>query len=367
MITMKIKRISLWQIPLTSHKPYYMSEGKTCDKIDTIVIRIDSDNGYSGWGEVCPIPHYLPAYADGVAPAINDMSPKLINQEFTAPEAMMATVDRWLIGHHYAKSVIDMALWDLLGKVTQQPVYKLLGGKRNEKLPLYHSITCIHPDEMVKIAQDAYAHHIRQIQVKLGADNDLCADIERLIKVREAMPKDVLVYGDWNAGIDKLSAIRVGRAVQHLDIMIEQPCETIEQCAEVKISTGLAMKLDETAYDFHSLMKGASLGCMDAVAIKLSKFGGITKAKYASKLCCELGTKMCIEDTWGSDITTSAILHLAATTDAKFIMNVCDLSYYVSPRLDITCPHRDHGMIAINDAVGLGVTPQLDNPQQIFD
>jgi L-alanine-DL-glutamate epimerase-like enolase superfamily enzyme len=58
---MKITSISIWHQPLTSHEKYNMADGKTCDVVESTVLRIDTDSGISGWGEVCPIPHYLPA------------------------------------------------------------------------------------------------------------------------------------------------------------------------------------------------------------------------------------------------------------------------------------------------------------------
>ena len=60
---MKVTRISVWHVPLTSHAAYYMAGGKTCDTVETVVIALDTDAGRTGWGEVCPIPQYLPAYA----------------------------------------------------------------------------------------------------------------------------------------------------------------------------------------------------------------------------------------------------------------------------------------------------------------
>ena len=54
---MKITAIHLWQVTLTSHKTYYMADGKTCDDVASIILRLDTDAGISGWGEVCPIPH----------------------------------------------------------------------------------------------------------------------------------------------------------------------------------------------------------------------------------------------------------------------------------------------------------------------
>ena len=77
----KITGLTLWKVPLTSHETYYMAEGKTCATVDSMVLRIDTDQDVSGWGEVCPIPHYLPSYARGVAPAIEELAPVLIGAD----------------------------------------------------------------------------------------------------------------------------------------------------------------------------------------------------------------------------------------------------------------------------------------------
>ena len=69
---------------------------------------------------------------------------------------------------------------------------------------------------------------------------------------------------------------------------------------------------------------------------------------------------MCIEDSWGSDIATNAALHLGAATPMAGIMNVCDLSGYVSPRLDPEAPSREGGYITASLAPGIGVNPDLD-------
>jgi L-alanine-DL-glutamate epimerase-like enolase superfamily enzyme len=213
---------------------------------------------------------------------------------------------------------------------------------------------------MARMAKQAHAAGMRQFQAKLGAGGDWQTDAERLIKVREAVGAGPLVYGDWNCGASKLMATRVGRAVAHLDVMLEQPCATIEDCATVGRATGLPMKQDETAHDTASLLKAHKLGCMDAVALKLSKFGGLTPTRRARDLCIHLGAQMCIEDTWGSDVTTSALLHLAVSTPASGLMNTCDLSGYVAPRLDPNGPVRANGRITPPTGVGLGVSPDAD-------
>jgi len=356
----RISGVTLWRVPLTSHETYYMASGKTCATVDSMVLRIETGQGLSGWGEVCPIPHYLPAYANGVAPVLEELAPVLIGANPVGVEALMAACRSHLLGHAYAQSAIDIALWDLTGKACGVPVYTLLGGRQCEDLPLYHSITCIAPEEMARIAKEAIASGMRQIQVKLGADDNWEADVARLRLVREAVGIGPLVYGDWNCGATRLDATRVGRAVTDLDIMLEQPCATLEECAAVRSATNLPMKLDENAHDTATLLKAYELGCMDAVALKLSKFGGISELRRARDLCLYFGAKMCVEDTWGSDVATAAALHVAAATPPKSIMNVCDLSGYVSPRIDADAPVRAKGRIAPPAGPGLGVWPDAD-------
>lgn len=356
----RIKRLRLWHVPLTSHAAYYMAGGKTCDTVETVVIAVDTDAGLTGWGEVCPIPHYLPAYARGVAPALQELAPVYLGADPVGVGAVMAKADAFLPGHVYAKSALDIALWDITGQVAGLPVHALLGGQRQADMPLYHSITCVEPDEMGLIAREAQAQGITQFQVKLGASGDWQTDVERLRVVRAEVGPGPLVYGDWNCGATTLDAIRVGRAVMDLDIMLEQPCPTIADCARVRSATGLPMKMDELAHDTASLLEAHRLGIMDAVALKLSKFGGLSATRRARDLCLHLGAKMCIEDTWGSDITTAALLHLGAATPPERVLNVCDLSGYVSPRLAPDAPIRRDGRIAPPDGPGLGIFVDQD-------
>ncbi|WP_209598721.1 mandelate racemase/muconate lactonizing enzyme family protein [Ruegeria sp. HKCCSP351] len=357
---MKINKITLWSVDLTSHETYHMAEGKTCATVKSHVLSLETDTGHRGWGEVCPIPHYLPAYADGVPGAIAEMAPEILGITPFGADAPMRKLDGFLQGHQYAKSIVDIAFWDLFGQAAGMPVYAVLGGRAQADMPLYHSITCIAPDEMARIAKSAFQTGIRQFQVKLGVEGDWQADAERLIKVREAVGTGPLVYGDWNCGASRLQATRTGRAVAHLDVMLEQPCKTLEDCAAVRQATGLPMKIDESAFDLASLMRAHDLGCMDAVALKLSKFGGLSAMRRVRDLTVHLGAEICAECTWGSDIITAASLHFAASTPKSSLMNTCDLSSYVAPRLCPDAPNRENGRIAPPEGPGLGVTPDLE-------
>ena len=117
------------------------------------------------------------------------------------------------------------------------------------------------------------------------------------------------------------------------------------------------MKIDENAHDLATLMRASELGCLDAVALKLSKFGGLSAMRRARDLTVHLGAQICAECTWGSDIVTAASLHFAASTPQGSLLNVCDLSSYVGPRVAADCPTRVDGRIAPPEGAGLGVTP----------
>ncbi|WP_254453074.1 hypothetical protein [Ruegeria atlantica] len=125
---MRITKITLWSVDLTSHETYHMAEGKSCATVKSHILCLETDTGLKGWGEVCPIPHYLPAYADGVPAAVTEMGPEILGMSPFGVDAPMRKLDGFLLGHRYAKSMVDIALWDLFGQASGQPVYALLGG-----------------------------------------------------------------------------------------------------------------------------------------------------------------------------------------------------------------------------------------------
>ncbi len=156
----KITILTLWQVPLTSHIANNMLDGKICDTVTSTILRLDADSDLSGWGEVCPAPHYLPDYANGVALALGELAPVIFGTDVLGVEAIIHAAEHHPHGHRYAKSPLDMALWDLTACTAGVPLYALFGGLQTRRLPLYHSISCIDPDEMARIAIEETARGI---------------------------------------------------------------------------------------------------------------------------------------------------------------------------------------------------------------
>jgi L-alanine-DL-glutamate epimerase-like enolase superfamily enzyme len=358
-IDMRITRIAAFSVKLPLVEgSYKWSGGKAVDVFDSTVVRVETDAGVVGHGEVCPLgPFYLPAYANGVRAGIAELGPHLLEHDPLELAKLNRRMDAALKGHAYVKSGIDMACWDILGKVTGQPVCTLLGGRYGDDFVLYRAISQELPDAMAARVAGYRAEGYRRFQLKVGGDPEV--DIERIRAVaKQLQPGDRLV-ADANTGWLMHDAMRVVRAVRDIDVYIEQPCESYEQCLSVRRHTDHPFVLDEVIDSVDVLVRGHADRAMDVVNIKISKFGGLTKARQARDLCVSLGVAMTLEDSWGGDIVTAAIAHLAHSTPPEFLFTATDFNSYVTVSIADGAPRRFNGRMAASTAPGLGVTPKV--------
>ncbi|MEC8657204.1 MAG: cis-3-hydroxy-L-proline dehydratase [Verrucomicrobiota bacterium] len=357
---MKISKIKVWQVDLPLHEgDYKWSGGKSVTTFDSTVVGIETDQGVSGFGEVCPLgPVYLPSYAKGVRIGIEELGPSLIGENPLQLEKLNRRMDQVMKGHPYVKSALDMACWDLLGKATGLPVSALLGGAYGEDFVLYRAISQERPEEMAQKVADYRAEGYRRFQLKVGGDPD--TDIERIRQVSSQLqPGDKLV-ADANTGWLRHEAMRVVHAIQDLDVYVEQPCLRYEDCLSVRKHTDLPFVLDEVIDGIPEILRASHDLAMDVVNVKISKFGGLTRAKQARDLCVSLGIAMTLEDTWGGDIVTAAISHLAHSTPPEFLFTATDFNSYVTQPLAEGAPQRVKGRMASSENPGLGIDPMMD-------
>ena len=148
-----------------------MSGGREIVSLPSTVVCITADDGTQGFGETCPLgPAYLPAHGGGARAALRELGPALLGLDPCALATVNDALDTALLGHAYAKSAVDVACWDLLGKATGQPVCTLLGGRRQATFPLYIAVPLGPAEEMAAYVQARRAEGIHQFQLKLGAD-----------------------------------------------------------------------------------------------------------------------------------------------------------------------------------------------------
>jgi len=357
---MKIVRIFAHRVELPLREgSYKWSGGKSIAVFDSTIVGVETDAGLVGYGEVCPLgPFYLPAYADGVRAGLRELGPHLLGLDPRELLKLNERMDAALKGHPYVKSGIDIACWDILGQVAGLPVCTLMGGRFGEKIRLYRAISQEAPEQMAAKVSLYRQEGYTRFQLKVGGDPD--RDIERIRQVRAILqPTDRLV-ADANTGWTQHEAMRVVRAVRDVDVYIEQPCLSYEECLAVRRHTDRPFVLDEVIDDLSAVLRGVSDQAMDVINLKISKVGGLTKARQIRDLCVSLGIAMTIEDTWGGDIITAAIAHLAHSTPPEFLFTATDFNSYVTVSNAEGAPQRQHGRLAASAQPGLGVTPRWE-------
>lgn len=326
---------------------------------DSTVVAVETDAGVTGYAEACPLgPFYLPAYAQGVRAGLAELGPHLLGMDPTQLGPLNQFMDRAMRGHPYVKAPIDIACWDILGKVAGCPVVDLLGGRFGEDYHLYRAISQQAPEAMADNVAGYREQGYHRFQLKVGGDPD--QDIQRIHAVAERLrPGDKLI-ADANTGWLKHEAMRVVRAVRDVDVYIEQPCLTYDECLSIRRRTDHPFVMDECIDGVDALMRAVSDDGADIINIKISKFGGLTKARLARDLCVSLGIAMTIEDSWGGDIVTATISHLAHSTPTEWLFTSTDFNSYVTTSIAEGAPQRTDGRLRAPTGPGLGIKPRWD-------
>ena len=353
---MTITRVDVYGYDLTYiHGRYVMSGGRVIETLPSTVVRVTTDAGIEGFGEVCPLgPAYLPAHGAGARAALESLAPAVLGLPAINLGAVNLAMDRALMGHEYAKSAIDTACWDALGRTAGVPVCDLLGGRVSESFPLYFAVPLASAEEMTAYVRARRKEGIHRFQLKIGADPH--EDAERTRSVVEATGPGDVVVADANGGWLLQDAVVAARALDGLErVFFEQPCPTLEECLIVRQRTTLPMILDECIRDVHTLLRAYQARSLEAFNLKISKVGGLSRAKLMRDLAVALGLRVTIEDAWGGDLVTAAVSHLAASTPPDTLFTVSFMNDWTNEHVAGYEPRSQSGFGAAPHGPGLGV------------
>ncbi len=356
----KITRIEAFQVDLPLHEgSYRWSGGNSVEVFDSTVVAVHTAEGISGYGEICPLgPAYLPAYAEGARTGIARLAPHLIGCDATELGVLNGRMDAALRGHPYVKSALDVACWDILGKVAGLPAATLLGGCYGDSFPLYRAISQDLPQRMAEKVAHYRSEGYSKFQLKVGGDPD--TDIERIREAARKLERGDVLVADANTGWTQHQALRVADAVRDVDVYIEQPCASYQECLAVRRHTNRPFVLDEVVDSLGMVAEGIRDQAMDVINLKISKVGGLTKARQIRDFCVSMGIALTIEDTWGGDIATAAIAHLAHSTPPDYLFTTTDFNSYVTVSIAEGAPRRKDGRMTAGKAPGLGIEPRWE-------
>lgn len=242
------------------------------------------------------------------------------------------------------------------------PLCTLLGGNYTDEVQLSRTISQSTPQDMADHIQAYKDQGYQRFQLKLG--RDIFQDIERIKACHAVLSPGNTLVGDANGEYLTHQALQVAKAVENFtSFYLENPCHSYDENVTVRKHSNLPLIMDEIVMDLPTLVRAWQEHAVDMVNIKISKFGGITKTKEAIEFCISMGIAMVIEDTWGGDITTSAILALASTIPSKLLFAATDLNSYNTIKTgyflasDVDGVRMGQNMTVPKSQPGLGVEP----------
>ncbi|KAI9925802.1 hypothetical protein MW887_005608 [Aspergillus wentii] len=336
-----------------NHGVYTMSGGRTSDGQPSLVIQIRTDSGISGWAENAPLgSDYLPSSYTGEIAALKELGPKIIGLDPRAPAAIGAVMDRAMMSGMAAKSVIDLACWDILGKSVGLPTHVLLGGCLAKEIPAFAVVGFAEIPTAIRKAKDELDKSVTALQLKVG--DDPLVDASRVRAIREVLPESVKVWADANGSWNLEQALIFARALgQDITIALEQPCRSLSDCAEVGRRTGLPVILDECVFTMADITTAHAAG-ITGVNIKLSRVGGLTKARILRDAAVGLEMMVTVDDTWGCALTTAQNLQLAASTRPDRLRAVDCFAEWTNPLIADIPRMRANGCVVPASLPGNG-------------
>lgn len=313
---MTIKEIRVYSQPLPAKLLYNMSSSEVTTPYSTIVEIIDS-SGHKGYGEAClASPHYQPAHNAGVCASLDLLAPAVKGCDPTQLNVLNAAMNQALEGHNEGKAAIDIACWDLSGKILNRSVVDLLGGARQPNVITYHVVGIGTPDYAATETERLQSEGIGRIQLKTGG-RSIHEDIACIQAVAKVIQPGTDLAIDTNRGWTTAEAIQVSNACANVTLSMEQPCATEAELMQLKQQSKHPIVVDENATDIGAVARMITNGLADGFGLKLTRLGGLSNMRAVRDLCMATRTPMSSDDAWGGDIIAAAGVALGATLDPR--------------------------------------------------
>lgn len=323
---------------------------------DYTIVFVDTDSGITGIGEVsCVFKRRGQLLRNDLEQAL---ALAVVGEDPFRIAYLVQKMDRVLDGVEEAKAGIEMALWDIVGKALNTPVYCLLGGKVRERIPLSYSIPFGEPEQMAAFAVERVGAGHRTIKVKVGSESG-ANDIAAVRLIREAIGPDIKLRVDGNMGWPTAKhAIRMIRAMEKWDLeLVEQPlpAHDLDGMAEVRRNIGVPLMADESIRNPRSAMDVIRRGAADIANVYVTEAGGLLNAMRIFAMCEAAGMPCMIGSMPEFGIGTAAQIHLGvAVTNLGPDSDACGVLYHAEDLL--ARPLRiENGFSYPPEGPGLGV------------
>lgn len=309
---MKVTKIEPIATSLPMSRPMKMG-GIKFDEANNVFVRIETDDGLVGWGEASAAPSMTGETVESMVAAIRYLTPWLEGCDPRDFATNLAVMERRMYGNTSAKTVLEMALYDIAGKAEGKTIAELLGTVQREQMPVLWMLATGTREADVPEAQVKFQQGFQAFKIKVGS-NPAPVDIERTVEIREHV-NGAQVSADANQGWSVEAALEyVAGASEALDFF-EQPVvgANIEGMATIAAASKCPIGADEGIHSIADIRRHKEMSAAQGGSLKMIKLGGVTRAYEAAVLCAELGMNVNLAGkVCESSVSSAAVLNLAA-------------------------------------------------------
>jgi L-alanine-DL-glutamate epimerase-like enolase superfamily enzyme len=315
-----MKITGMEMIPLTMEFKGIIKEsfGTVGLREDNVIIRMHTDEGITGLGEGCTLgPFYCGESQETVMGIIgHHLFPKVLEgKDPFNIDPIHYEMDKVVYNNTVAKAAIDFALYDIMGKTLDVPVYKLLGGRFTDEIPLRGCVGIDTPENMAVLAKSIIDQGFGGIKMKVGLNPT--EDIERVKAIRSAIGKTAVIDIDVNGAYTPKDAIyMLKRVADCMPCIVEQPVnrDDLSGMALVRKSVDIPIGACESALTLAQVMRVIQMEAADFFNYKISRSGGLFPAKQAVRMIEAAGLFVVGSEQLGFGVEVSAQAHFAVAT-----------------------------------------------------
>lgn len=332
------------------------------DYTEVVIARVMTDEGVVGYGEAAPEPCVTGETLDGILCALEFMKPTLIGLDPFAIEAAHGAMDRVLIGNPAAKCAIDLALYDIMGKVANLPVWRLIGGS-DPRVVSDITVSIAEPDEMACRAAAHVAEGFHIIKTKVGIDPE--SDERAVASIRSAVGPEIRIRVDANQGYARPMAERMLRVFDSYGVEAAEQMLAAQDlegsAALLERAGGVSIMLDEAIHSPADAARACALRAADVINIKLMKCGGLYPALQVNAVCEAHGVSCMVGCMLETPVGIMGGLSLAAARRNVEDSDCDSYRFYDAAQVPISGSFTESGdIVTLSDKPGLGVTVDLD-------
>ena len=311
---MKIENIEAFQV-MVPFKQAYTCSYSTLTEFGHVFIKIYTDEGIVGFGEVSSLPEFTGENMGTITETVRQLSSVIKGCNPFDLEEIMSSMDHAVKYNNTAKAVIDFALHDIIGKSMGLNAVYLLGGRYVEKIPLSWSLTIGEPDKTAAEAVEMVKKGFNTVNLKIGVNPD--EDVERVKRVREAVGDRVNIRADANCAFTPMQAIQFIKRIEKYDLQyIEQPVPgwDLDGMVEIKRQVNVRLSADESIFYLHNALDVVKKGAADIFSLKVAKMGGIRRAKQVATVAEAANIPCMMNSNFEVDLGVSAAAIVTAST-----------------------------------------------------